>query len=236
MRSGRVAEVVCGCVLAACAFGWLCDISLAQGSGEQGRDEPVTSATDLENRIAELEQTAARTGGKSISVQLYGQVNRAVIAWDDGFTTDVRSIDNSTSSTRVGMFGQGRIGNRWAAGYRIELEVRDSASEILAPSGLLHRHEFEDGLRIRHAYWYAADQDLGRVSVGQQSPATDDITIINLGSEMNDAAVHYNNAVRIPLNLYGGLPSDLRWGDIASTVDSHAERSCAMTRRRCRDS
>lgn len=221
-RSSRAATAFRVGILVACAACWFGDAGLAQGSGVPGvRDEPFELPTDLDRRIADLEQSAARTGAGNVSVQLYGQVNRAVIAWDDGFVTDAMSVDNSTSSTRVGMFGQGRIGERWALGYRLEMEVRDDASETLAPSGYGPGGEpLEDGLRIRHAYWYASDQSLGRLSVGQQSPATDDITILNLGSDMNDAAVHYNNAVKIRLDIAGGLPSGLTWGEIANSVDS----------------
>ena len=39
-----------------------------------------------------------------------------------------------------------------------------------------------------------------RISLGHHSPATDAITIINLGSQMNDAAVHYDNACNIRLD------------------------------------
>ena len=64
------------------------------------------------------------------------------------------------------------------------------------------------------------DKKLGRLTFGQQSPATDDITLINLGSEMNDAALHYNNNFGIWLNMGSGFITDLKWGQIAHNVDS----------------
>jgi hypothetical protein len=74
---------------------------------------------------------------------------------------------------------------------------------------------------VRQNYWTLADKELGGFSVGYQSPATDDITIINLGSQMNDAAVHYNNAFRIRLDLAKpAIITDLTWGQIAHNVDS----------------
>ena len=42
-------------------------------------------------------------------------------------------------------------------------------------------------MRVRQNYWTLASKDVGALSVGYQSPATDDLTIINLGSQMNDA-------------------------------------------------
>ncbi len=75
---------------------------------------------------------------------------------------------------------------------------------------------------VRQAYWFVSDERFGRVSLGHQSPATDDITIINLGSQMNDAAVHYNNAFNIRLDhpALGAIFSDLKWGQIAHNVDA----------------
>ena len=75
--------------------------------------------------------------------------------------------------------------------------------------------------RVRQSYWDIASKDLGRLSVGFQSPATDDITIINLGSQINDAAVHFNNAFRVRLDLLTPpIVTDLTWGQLAHNVDS----------------
>jgi hypothetical protein len=75
-------------------------------------------------------------------------------------------------------------------------------------------------MRIRQNYVYIDSDDLGRISVGQQSPATDDITIINLGAQMSNAPLHYNNNFGLRLGLAFGLTTDLTWGDFAHTVDS----------------
>src|SRR5665648_1249547 len=64
---------------------------------------------DLEERVAELEATTARKGNRVVSLQVYGQVNKALLIWDDGFDSDAYVVDNDTSSTRVGLIGQARI-------------------------------------------------------------------------------------------------------------------------------
>jgi len=88
-----------------------------------------------------------------------------------------------------------------------------AADGVLGPLGAVPR--------IRQSYWDVVSKDLGRVSLGFQSPATDDITIINLGSQMSDAAVHFNNAFRIRLDLLSPpIVTDLTWGQIAHNVDS----------------
>jgi predicted porin len=170
----------------------------------------------LEDRIAELEATALRAGNRKLTMHIYGQVNQAVMFWDDGFKSGMRVIDNDTSSSRFGITGQTTSRSNPTVGYRIEFEVdpsfRSAGSAPIAGA---------DGpLQLRHAFVYVDSAQAGRFSLGHQSPATDDITLINLGSQMNDAALHYNNRSAIPLNIGGGLVTDLKWGDIAHNVDS----------------
>src|SRR5262245_14670819 len=83
---------------------------------------------NLEDRVSELEATVAAKGNRSISLQLYGQINKALLVWDDGAKRDAYIVDNSTSSTRVGFIGESRIKPGWSAGYRLELELKDAAS------------------------------------------------------------------------------------------------------------
>jgi hypothetical protein len=185
---------------------------------------PPARAADwdhLEQRIAELEATTVRTGNRQLLLNLYGQVNRALLFWNDGFDSGVYGVDNHTSSSRIGLVGQAVIKPGWSAGYRFEFEADfPSSHEVFnGPGG-------SDGIfgavpRIRQSYWHVVSKDLGRVSIGFQSPATDDITIINLGSQMNDAAVHLNNAFRIRLDMAKPfIVTDLTWGQIAHNVDS----------------
>ncbi len=170
----------------------------------------------LDERVAELEAVSLRAGGRKLTMHIYGQVNQAVMFWDDGFKSGTRVIDNDTSSSRFGIMGQTTSRSGPTFGYRFEFEVDPSARNAgAAPTA------GDDGpLQLRHAFVYADSAQAGRLSLGHQSPATDDITLINLGSQMNDAALHYNNRSAIPLNIGGGLVTDLKWGDIAHNVDS----------------
>ena len=174
---------------------------------------------DLEERIAELEATSVRKGNRNVSLQVYGQVNRALLIWDDGFDKDAYVVDNDTSSTRIGLIGEAQIKPGWFTGYRVEFEFKDSASDDVFNGGD-EGSTTDPELRIRHSYWFIDSEKLGRLSVGQQSPATDDITIINLGAQMSDAALHYNNNFGLRLNLAFGLTTDLTWAHFAHIVDA----------------
>jgi Gram-negative porin len=178
---------------------------------------------DVETRIAELEATTVRGTSGNLSFRLYGQVNRALLLWKDGFDAGAQVVDNDTSSSRFGFVGQTSLKGGLSAGYRLEIEVPfPSSDEIFnAADGNTGMFQGSNQLRVRQNYWTLTRKDWGGISVGYQSPATDDVTIINLGSQMNDAAVHYNNAFRIRLDLAKpAIITDLTWGQIAHNVDS----------------
>src|SRR4026208_1491283 len=78
--------------------------------------------SDLEERVAELEATTVRKGNKKVSVTLYGQVNRAVLWWDDHVESNTYSVDNNYESSRFGLKGSARIGGDWSGGERLGIE------------------------------------------------------------------------------------------------------------------
>ena len=203
------------CALAAGAF--LLSVSIFLGTASAA-DLGGSCCSDLEERVAELEATAVRKGNRNVSLQVYGQVNRALLMWDDGFTKDAYVVDNDTSSTRVGLIGEAQMKPGWLTGYRVEFEFKDAASDEVFNGG--DEGSTAQELRIRHSYWYIESEKFGRVSVGQQSPATDDITIINLGAQMSNAGLHYNNNFGLRLNILFGLTTDLTWGHFAHNVDA----------------
>jgi hypothetical protein len=175
---------------------------------------------DLEERVAELEATTIRKGNRNVSLQIYGQVNRALLIWDDSFDKNAYVVDNDTSSSRAGFIGTAQMKPGWLSGYRVEIEFKDAASDEVFNGLGGDEGSTDQDIRIRHSYWFIESEKLGRVSVGQQSPATDDITIINLGAQMSDAGLHYNNNFGLRLNILFGLTTDLTWGDFALVVDT----------------
>jgi Gram-negative porin len=187
----------------------------ARGDDAAGR----SCCPELEELLSALTGALTGTDKSERSVRIYGQVNRAVMYWDDGTDTGTYAVDNDTSSSRLGVIGQHRFLGELTAGYRVEIDTRATLSSEVS-SGDPWGDLGDGAIRLRHAYWYVEDKNLGRLTLGQQSPATDDITLINLGSEMNDAALHYNNSFGIWLNIGSGYITDLKWGQIAHNVDS----------------
>ena len=118
--------------------------------------------SDLEERVAELEATTVRKGNKKVSVTLYGQVNKAVLWWDDGAEKNTYVVDNNYESSRFGFKGSAKIGGDWSAGYRMEIET------ITAQSNLVNQFNPGDDpsfglLNVRHSYMYLDNKKWGQV-------------------------------------------------------------------------
>jgi hypothetical protein len=168
---------------------------------------------DLEERIAELEATTVRKGNRVVSLTLYGQVNRAM-HWhdDDIFGTEREGkttfADNEgRSGSRFGMRGSGSLSSDVSIGYRIELTIDGNRA-----GGSTRR----PGTGVRLANVYVDSKMYGRVTIGQQSTATDGIAEIALGSYFtpfgseNDGAVSGHAGIVTP-GVDGGRAEGIRY-------------------------
>jgi hypothetical protein len=154
---------------------------------------------DLEERVAELEATTARKGNRVVSLQLYGQVNKALLIWDDGVNSDAYIVDNTLASSRFGLAGKAAIKPGLTAGYNIEFEINDARADRVSNlnkggddsdvAALFYGNdpEAEGPLRLRQNNFYIEDERLGRITVGQASVATDGITEVVLGNSLRNS-------------------------------------------------
>ena len=62
--------------------------------------------TDLEARIAELEETTARKGNRKVSLAISGWVNEALFAWDDGVEQNAYIGTNFVEQSRFKFVGE----------------------------------------------------------------------------------------------------------------------------------
>lgn len=140
---------------------------------------PPTSATsadlggsccaDLEERIAELEATTARKGGKKVSLSISGQISKSLMYVDEGGESDFSIIENSAAESLVRFDGRAAIMAGWSAGYALEIGVggfgdgEDGGSPVGA-----------NDLYVRKSFVYV-ESPAGRVGIGRQSQATDGI-------------------------------------------------------------
>jgi hypothetical protein len=132
---------------------------------------------DLEERVAELEATTARKGNRVVSLQVYGQVNRALLIWDDGEESDIYSVDANESGTRFGFIGAASIKPGWTAGYKIEVNARASEQ-----ANATQDETPEDEVDLAHSYLWIESEQLGRLTLGKTDSATDGIDDIVLAN------------------------------------------------------
>ncbi len=168
---GRLAVIVAAGVLTSSM-----SISSAYAGGYIGGN----CCADLEERVAELESTTVRKGNRRVSLKLAGQVNKGLLVWDDGNRTDTYIVDNSTSGSRFSFSGRAKIGHGLTAGYLVEFEFDSSESDAVT-SANSNGNGTNGVLDLRHNAWYLKSRTFGRVTVGQYSPATDNLVLINLG-------------------------------------------------------
>ena len=164
---------------------------------------------DLEERVAELEATAARKGNRKVSLTVYGQVNEAILFWDDGEDSNAYIVDNNVSRTRFGFRGEAAINSDLTAGYLLEIGVRFASSSgrnQLATGAGGDSNTFD----IRHSAWYLQSKRLGSIWLGETSTATDGITEINLA---NTGVVAGND----PGNWVGGFIHRSKSGGLLAT-------------------
>lgn len=131
---------------------------------------------DLEERISELEATTARKGNRKVKLAVYGQVNEAVMFWDDGFEQNAYVVTNDASRSRFGFKGGAKINSDWSANFKIEIGVRTANSKRSNqndPTG-------EAGFDVRHAWWNLSSKTYGTIQVGHTPTALEEVTESNL--------------------------------------------------------
>ncbi len=127
---------------------------------------------DLGDRVAQIEATAARTGGSKVSLTVSGFVNQSLLYWDDGRERNLYQVDGA-SPTRFRFVGKAKISTEVSAGFLLEIGAyavrpdqvsRDSdenSAATIASGGA--------PIQLRHSAWWIEHQALGKLWLGQTS-------------------------------------------------------------------
>jgi hypothetical protein len=143
-----------------------------------------TRTEDLEERIAELE--SGTTANKSpLSINVYGEVDRMVLAWDDGVKRYVHFADNVNAPSLFGFKGAAKIARGWTTGFTLEYAIEQGRSNALSQ---LTSDSGDGLLDTRFADWWVRSNRYGTVTVGHTSTATDGIVLIDLGGTVAAAS------------------------------------------------
>ncbi len=166
---------------------------------------------DLEQRVAELESTAARKTGK-VSVTISGYVTKQVFAWDDGVEQNMYVTDiGPTQATNFRINGQATIAPGWTAGYMIRLQdLEDNTTRL---------NQFNDndnqGLNVQMSNWYLASTDYGKLTIGKQAMASKSVAMY---TDLSGTQLIANYVLFDGPGFFLRQDKELlrlRWGDIA---------------------
>ncbi len=182
--------------------------------------------SDLEERVATLESTTAKTGNRKISMKISGWVNAGVVWWSDGFSghderdpamfdsnNNLYVVNNSTSQTRVNLSGAGKIRDGLTAGYSMSL--RPWGNKLGDVSQIDHAPKTSN-VDIRDTYVFLDSKSFGKLQLGLQDSAADGAWYQDLGgsstwiSNMNPGAWNAGFHLR---DVNGNL-ADLTWGGL----------------------
>ena len=161
-------------------------LAAAMSTSASAADLGGNCCADLEERIAELEATAARKGNRKVSLTVSGWVGQQIMFWDDGGKSNTYVHDlGSTIASHVKFSGQAEFSPGWTAGYVLHLEV--VSSDSLTTSQVTSRGPSAltgavGGAQVLQSYWFVNSEMLGRLSVGKQSQASDNTAILVDGS------------------------------------------------------
>jgi len=131
---------------------------------------------DLEERVAELEATAARKGNSKISLTVSGWLNEAIFVWDDGTQHGVYEGTNLIEQPRVRFTGEVKIDKVWSAGYSLEIGIEGNPSnqwnQFSDVSQSADPTKKDNATNIKKSNWFINNTDLGQIAVGLNAMAT----------------------------------------------------------------
>ena len=147
---------------------------LMAGGNAYAADLGGNCCADLEERIAELEATTARKGNRKVSLTVTGWVSSQIFWFDDGEESNVYVDDNNDDlSSNFKFTGSAQISPGWKAGYSLLIGTAGPSSLVDSSDGQPNSY----GLNVNNSYWWVQSDQLGKLSVGKQSLASDNSTI-----------------------------------------------------------
>jgi hypothetical protein len=174
-----------------------------------------TCCTELEERIAELEATTARKGNRKVSLTVSGWVAEQVLIWDDGVETNAYQTSiGGTLDSHFKFTGSAQIAQGVTAGYVIHIEANTAGN-------LSVNQNNDDGdrpntLSVLQSFWFIKSDTLGRLSVGQQSSAYDNVAVLPDAS----GTLVFANFIMYDVNGFfirrNGVDTNINWGSLAA--------------------
>jgi hypothetical protein len=114
------------------------------------------------------------SGSDILNLTVSGQINRGLLAVEDGEDTTLLNVDNNNSSSRLRFIAETSPVNGWVAGAAYETEFRLNNSASL--SQLDEKTNDTSAFRNRRVEVYFSHGDLGKLWLGQGWTATEGVS------------------------------------------------------------
>jgi predicted porin len=210
--------------------------ALAVPGAANAADLGGNCCADLEERIAELEATTARKGNRKVSLEVSGWVTQQLMGWDDGEETGAYVVDSLTDlGSQIHFAGKAQISQGWSAGYNLFLNTQTAESFSVDQNN----DDAGENISVLQSYWWLQSDRLGKLSIGLQSHATDNISVLDLsgaGSLFAANVVSFDGAGMFLRPEDGTGLSSARWQSVGHCLsigagifgDCHGDRSNAV--------
>ncbi|MDE0702182.1 MAG: hypothetical protein OXH59_00490 [Rhodospirillaceae bacterium] len=174
-------------LLSGAALALSMSVASAASMAQAGMDKRVA---DLEREITLLKSQMKsammakpadkniQSGNSRVKVSIYGQVNRAIRFASTGDETEITSVDNDGSSSRIGIRAVGKVNANTTIGAWHELEWQEnrrSGTGETSSNGVANSR-----VRARHVDLWLDNKDMGKISMGHGSIAGDASGLLEL--------------------------------------------------------
>jgi len=191
---------------------------------QTGQNKELLAEKADKKEIEELKVDKVVTSkDPNVNVTLYGQVNRAGLWADNGDSSNVYFVDNSNSSTRMGVDASAKTGESHAVGSKIEFEVISNPS-----SGVNQLQEtLSPEINVRHADLWFTGKQWGKLAIGRGHTASDGTAEVDLSGT---SVVTYSDVEAMAggqLWYDGSLDvlSEVKVGDVFDNMDGLSRRN-----------
>jgi predicted porin len=123
------------------------------------------------------------SGTDVVKVNLYGQVNRAIMAVDDGENSDWFHVDNDNSSSRVGLKGKVNVSDEFSTGVKFEADWQSNASNEVQMEQYGDDHTSTsdgDNFDLRKFELWFDSKKIGKFTLGQGDTASNGTSEMDL--------------------------------------------------------
>jgi predicted porin len=177
-----------------------------------------------------------KSGNEKVGLQLYGHINRAVMAVDDGNDSKIFHVDNTHSESRVGLKAKVKASEKLTVGGNAEVQWQASPSDKVS----MDKESISAELIERKMEVYFDVKNIGKLSAGKGQMASDDTSEVDLSGTslagnagMADAGGGFSfyNTVPAPAPVAGEKAEDdekdkgVTVGDIFNQMDGLSKKN-----------